>query len=263
MRYLLDHLPEVEKNLHASPGCLLMLDFDGTLSSLAETPQKAFLPKDNRAILKKISRGVPTAIISGRGLLDIKRKVGIEGLIYVGNHGLEWEIENQRGQVQVPKKMMRALDLARRQLSILKADYPDVLLENKGLTLALHYRLVRPHFARRLVREARQIVAPFQEKKLLAIRESNKTLEMRPAIRWNKGKSAEFLWRKFEEDLLPIYIGDDITDEDAFKVLKDGITVKIGRGRSSAARYYLDNERQVSSFLKWLYAVLGGAYDHL
>lgn len=256
MKRLLRCLPEVEERVRASQGCVLMLDFDGTLSPLSDTPRKAIFPSDKKAILEQVSRYVPTAIISGRSLTDIQRKVGIRDVVYVGNHGMEWKIENKTRKIQVPGKMMRALSSTRHQLGLLAAVYPGSLLEDKGLTLALHYRLVEPHSAVKLVSEAKKKTALYIEKELLAVRISNKTFELWPALNWNKGKIAELLCRDYFKGYLPIYIGDDITDEDAFRALYHGITVRIGRSSRSVANYYLENERQVGPFLKWLCSVI-------
>jgi len=103
MKDLFKSLPEISKRISASKKCLLMLDFDGTLSPLAKTPDRAFLPKNTKKILKKISQLIPTAIVSGRDIINIQQKMGIKGLIYAGNHGLEWQIGNRRSQIKIPE----------------------------------------------------------------------------------------------------------------------------------------------------------------
>lgn len=93
MKYLTQYLSTVQKQIHACPGCVLIMDFDGTLTEIAPSPEQALLEKDVQLIIKKISRIIPTAILTGRNLEDIKQKVGIKDLIYAGDHGLEWEIK--------------------------------------------------------------------------------------------------------------------------------------------------------------------------
>lgn len=252
MKELFKFLPEVSKKISAAKGCLLMLDFDGTLSPLVKISTQAFLPEKNKEILKKISRLIPTAIVSGRGLSDIKQKVKIKGLAYAGNHGLEWQIGNQRSQIKMPDKMVAAINLTGRQLNNLCKIYPGAWLENKGLTLSLHYRLINLHLAERLLKEARRLLAPFQKQRLLTVTEDKKTLEVRPALRWNKGYWVKFLRQKLGRQLLPIYIGDDATDEDVFKILKSEITIKVGKGRDSKANYHCRDTKKISLFLNWL-----------
>lgn len=252
MKELFKFLPEVSKKISAAKGCLLMLDFDGTLSPLVKVSTRAFLPEKNKEILKKISRLIPTAIVSGRGLADIKQKIGIKGLIYAGNHGLEWQIGNRRSQIKMPDKMVAAINLTGRQLNNLCKIYPGAWLENKGLTLSLHYRLVNLRLAERLLKEAKRLTTLFQKQRLLALTEDKKTLEVRPALRWNKGYWVKFLRQKLGRQLLPIYIGDDATDEDAFKILRSGTTIKAGERHDSKANYHCRDTKEITLFLNWL-----------
>ena len=252
MKYLIKSLTEIEKKIRTRPGCLLFLDFDGTLAALTPTPAQAILSKKNKLLLQQASRLMPTAIVTGRSLADIKQKVGIKNLIYAGNHGLEWQIAGKQGKIRIPAKMIAAIDSLRRPLSDLCEKYPGALVENKNLGLALHYRLVSPCLASQLLKEAKQLITPFQRKQLLKITESKKTLDIRPALLWNKGTWIKFLQKKINKQLLPIYIGDDITDEDVFKILQPGITIKVGINRESKANYYCHNIKQVGLFLNWL-----------
>ncbi len=252
MKDLFKSLPELNKKLFTAKGCLVILDFDGTLSPLAKTPSLAYLPKTNKEILKKISRLAHTAIISGRGLSDIKQKIGIKGLIYAGNHGFEWQIGNERGKIKLPATILKAMALANKRLDNLRKKYQGALLENKGLTLSLHYRLVSSNLTKQLLKEARETLALFQKQRLLATNEDKKTLEIRPRLRWNKGYWVKFLRQKLGKQLLPIYIGDSATDEDAFKILKSGITIKVGKERGGKAKYRCHDSKQVNLFLNWL-----------
>lgn len=252
MKYLIKSLTEIEKKIRAHPGCLLFLDFDGTLAVLTPTPAQAILSKKNKLLLQQASHLMPTVIVTGRSLRDIKQKVGIKNLIYAGNHGLEWQIAGKQGKIRIPVKMIEAIDSLGRPLSDLCKRYPGALLENKNLGLALHYRLISQRLAIQLSKEAKQLISPFQKKQLLKIIESKKTLDIRPALLWNKGTLVKFLQKKFSKQLLSIYIGDDITDEDVFKILRPGITIKVGINRESKANYYCHNIKQVSLFLHWL-----------
>lgn len=252
MEDLFTSLPQIARELSASAGVFLLLDFDGTLCPIIKTPALARLSETNKALLKKISRLVPTAIVSGRALSDIKRKVGLRNLVYSGNHGLEWQIDGRRGKVSVSPASARALRTVCQELTALQKKYPGSVLENKGLTLSFHYRLVQAKHCTALLREAEEIVDPFERRKLLQLMIDKKTLEIRPAMNWHKGFLVDFLHKKFGRALLPIYIGDAATDEDVFKTLRSGITIKVGRGCQSAARFQCSSVKQVTAFLSWL-----------
>lgn len=251
MKYLIESLSEIEEKIRSYPGYLLLLDFDGTLSALAETPSKAFLYKENRLILLQISRLVPTAIVSGRSLTDVKQKVGLKKLIYAGNHGLEWQIAGKRKKIRIPAKMTLALKVLNKQLCNLCKKYHGALLENKDIGVSLHYRLVNLHTRNHLLKEAKRLIKPFQKNRLLKITKSKKTLEIRPSLSWNKGYWVKLLHQKLGKQLLPIYIGDDITDEDVFKILRPGITIRVGKSHNSKASFYCNNITEVSLFLAW------------
>ena len=262
MEYLIKSLPEIEKKMRSYPGCMLMLDFDGTLSALAKTPAQAFLAEKNKMVLQLISRLAPVAIVTGRSLKDIKHKVGLKKNIYAGNHGLEWEIDCKRGGIKIPTKMVVAVNFLNKQLSNLCRKYHGALLENKHMGLSLHYRLVKTHLVDKLLKEAMQLVVPFQKKQLLKITKGKKLLDVRLALSWNKGDFVKFLHKKLGKDLLPIYIGDDVTDEDVFNILRPGITIQVAKNSNSKAKYYCNNTVEVSLFLSWFLNKLRSTKKH-
>ena len=152
--------------------------------------------------------------------------------------------------------MTAAVALAEKRLDNLKNNYSGFLLENKGLTLSLHYRLVKKHLVKQLLKQAKKIIFPFQNKRLLKILAGKKVLEVQPALLWNKGYWAKFLCQKIGKKLIPIYIGDDLSDENVFKILKSGITIKIGKDHASQAMYYCQNVKQIKVFLGWFLNIL-------
>lgn len=257
MQYYRTSLRAIEKKIRAHSGCVLMLDFDGTLSPLAQTPEGAFLPKHTKILLQKISRLVPTAIVTGRSLMDIKKKVGINNVIYAGNHGAEWDIAGTRGRITIPANVAVAISALRTRLRRVCRGYSGSLLENKGVGIALHYRRVQGRSVKKLLHEAKRMIAPFQGRRLVTATESKKTLDIRPMVAWHKGYWAKFLCKKLGKLLFPIYVGDDLTDEDAFRMLRHGITITVGKKGRSTAQYYCRNIKQVRLFLRWLLSVLG------
>lgn len=237
----------------------LFLDYDGTLVPIADTPDKASLSAEGREILGKIADNAEmrVAVISGRPLSDIKKMVGIEGIIYAGNHGLE--IEGPRIKFTRPfsLKYRSILERIKKEISLELARFRGALLEDKGLSLSIHYRLVDGRKVPLLKAATHGVVAPYLVRKKIKIKPGKKVIEIRPPVEWDKGKVALWLMAGAEfaargRSVLPVYIGDDISDEDAFGVLKNkGFTVFVGNPRGkSRAEYYLKDTREVWEFLK-------------
>ena len=234
-----------------------MLDFDGTLSPLAVTPKKATLPLAVKVELKKISSILPAIIISGRSLRDIKNKIKIKELHYAGNHGLEWQIGNGKTNYFAgAKQIKRIVKKVVNKLKPLTQNYPGVLLENKNLSIGIHYRKIDPFFISKFKKDVEKNIQPIIKIHHLRILKGKKVIELRPDLDWNKGKFALFVKRFFEKKLkqkfLPIYVGDDKTDEDAFRVLKSGINIRVGQSKASRAKYYIKNPKQILLCLQWL-----------
>ena len=256
MKYLIKSLPEIEKKMRSYPGCMLMLDFDGTLSALAKTPAQAFLAEKNKMVLQLISRLAPVAIVTGRSLKDIKHKVGLKKNIYAGNHGLEWQIGKRKNRVSEPSGAKKLLNAAKRSFKKIEKNYPGVLLEDKHLSLAIHFRNLDPILVPGLKRDINTIIKMINIFGTPQILLSKKVIELRPKSNWNKGKFAlfiqEYLQNKLGIKFTPIYLGDDTTDEDVFSALRQKITIRVGQSKISQAKYYLKNVRQVEKFLDWL-----------
>jgi len=250
----------------------LFLDYDGTLSPIADTPDKAILPEDIKDVLIKLSKvkGVKLAIISGRSLDDVKERTGIPGLVYAGNHGLEIEGPRLKFKKPIYARIEGVLDSLKILLKSSLASIKGVLIEDKGLTLSVHYRLVDKREVSAVKDAVDEAVKPYALKNQLRLVLGKEVIEIRPAVDWDKGKIV--LWliarQRFavsKKDVLPIYVGDDITDESAFKALKDkGITVAVGTPQETAAEYNLEDTAEVSKFLNGVLDIArgGGDNDH-
>jgi trehalose-phosphatase len=194
--------------------------------------------------------GVSLAIISGRSLEDVREKVGVSDIVYVGNHGLE--IENPVGRhkkILAPARQRELKRISQNLLSLLKR-IPGILFENKGPILSVHYRNVPQKF----FTQVPQIVeAELQQwRKRWKLASGKKVLEIRPNINFNKGKAVKEILKTLpSQQLLPIYLGDDQSDEDAFRALKgQGISVFVGMGKlSSKADFFLKSPDEVQEFL--------------
>jgi trehalose-phosphatase len=256
MKYLFDCLPEIKQRLRLSKGCLLMLDFDGTLSPLAPTPAQAFLPKSIKRELQKCLRLFPVIIVSGRSLSDVKHKVGLKGLVYAGNHGLEWQIGKKTSCVPAAKEAAKLLITIKQKLKKIQRAYPGVLLEDKRLSLTIHYRRLAPALVAKFKKDATRTIRLLTSNDNLQVLKGNKAIELRPNLNWNKGEFALFIHQyfqnKFKLKFLPVYVGDDATDEDAFLALTSGITIRVGHSKVSRAKYYISNPGQMVSLIQWL-----------
>jgi trehalose-phosphatase len=229
----------------------IFLDYDGTLTPIVSHPEKAFLSDSTRQTLRTLVTRAPVAILSGRELEDVRKRVGIDGIVYAGSHG--FDIAGLRGlRRQEATKFLPALDAAEKELREKLAGIAGALIERKCFSIAAHYRNVNESDFPELEHAVSKVAARHRE---LRTMEGKKVYELLPRIDWDKGKAV--LW--LLEDLglerpKPIYIGDDRTDEDAFRALEQrGVGILVSEEpRSTAARYALKNPAEVERFLQEL-----------
>lgn len=252
MKHLFEDWENVQKRIRQAQILFLLLDYDGTLTPIVSSPELALCPQEVRLLLGKL-RDLPNvypAIISGRLLEDIREKIGVPGITYVGNHGLS--IQNPAG---IHKKKLSAA--RRKEFTILSqalkkslGPIPGILLEDKGLILAVHYRNVAREYFVRIHSTIEETLKKGKERWKIAC--GKMVYEVRPNVDFNKGKAVRDILKSYPPfGLLAIYLGDDLTDEDAFHALKGrGITVFVGPGwLTSEAEYFLQDPAEVQVFL--------------
>jgi trehalose 6-phosphate phosphatase len=252
-RPLLENLSEIGERLGAAPHVLLFADFDGTLTPIAEHPNLAQLSAETKALLEQLSRQskMTLAVISGRALADIQTRVGIAGLIYVGNHGLEicgpgFHFIDSEAAAQC-EALRRLSEKMSARLQAVAGAY----VENKGLTVSIHFREVADRQVDDVIRAVRAAVSPRQRQWQLTI--GKMIYEIKPRVDWHKGAALHWIKdRVGKSNAQMIYLGDDFTDEDAFAALPDGITVKVGNAEETAAKFFLPSSTEVQQFLRWL-----------
>ena len=231
-----------------------MLDFDGTLAPIVSKPDKAKMSASMRRALSLCARRMHLAIATGRALADVKERVRLGNVSIVGNHGLEWFIAGKRKRIAVSPAMMRALRAARRELMSLEKRYKGVYVEDKKLSISVHFRRARAH-PRAIEREVRRIARNASAKRLRVIG-GILVLNILPKAGWDKGRAAAMMASRIKssKNAIPIFVGDDETDEDAFRALRRGITIRVKNGKNAetAARYTLNNTESVRKFLLWL-----------
>ncbi len=199
------------------------------------------------------SERVTAMIVSGRGLLDLTGKVGLPGLIYAGNHGLEIEGLGLEFVEPTAAATARLLAEVTEDLRPRLAGLPGGLVEPKGLTTSIHYRNVPPEHRDDLARIVHEVVASDPTRFVLTAGHS--VWEIRPRVSWHKGHALNWTIRHLGDcaSRMVFYLGDDLTDEDAFASLPDDVTVKVGNpGTPTRARYSLPDPDSVHAFLEWL-----------
>ncbi|HDR15284.1 MAG TPA: trehalose-phosphatase [Desulfobacteraceae bacterium] len=247
----LDHFDRISREAEGKNPAVF-LDYDGTLSPIVESPELAVMAEDMREAVIELSRHCPVGIISGRDLKDVQGKVGINSVIYAGSHG--FDISNPQGlqtEETVGEEFLPALDKAEKELSRGLGSIQGLLVERKKFAIAIHYRRVNPSKVERIESVVDEVAAAHPE-----LRKSygKKIFEIQPQMDWHKGKALLSLLHTLKldrKDVLPFYIGDDVTDEDAFRALKGrgiGIVVR-DTPYETAAAYSLKDPDDVRRFL--------------
>lgn len=245
---------------------LLCADFDGTIIPIKPRPEEANLGANMRLLLRRLSKdsSFSVGIISGRALKDIKEKVGLRDIIYAGNHGLEIACKGENFIYPEAKRYIPLISKIAQRLTKRLSPFPRAYLERKRLSLSLHYRLVKRQELPGLRKVFFETVRPYlaseeitflgkSPSKGVKLTFGKKVWELRPPIDWDKGKAVLWLVRRLgQRKALTIYIGDDLTDEDAFGVVNkiNGLSILVGRRKTSSARYYLKCPKDVQNFLE-------------
>lgn len=252
--HALDAFEEIKEQIEGRE-VVVFLDYDGTLTPIVSRPEDAFLSEAMRKTLTNLASQCPLAIISGRGLKDIKGRVGINNLYYAGSHG--FEIKGPKGlkmEHKEARKLLPVLDEAEESLKQQLADIDGAQVERKKFTIAVHYRNVRDEHVGSVEEVVDHAADHYSG---LRKAEGKKVYELRPDIDWDKGKAISWLLDTLNlvgPEVFLFYIGDDITDEDAFEALAgQGIGIVVGEdSRTTEAVFRLNSPDQVRMFLRKL-----------
>lgn len=259
MEHLFAAWNDLSAACEAADRILVLADYDGTLTPIVSRPEEAVLSEEtrNRLILLASVPKVTVGIISGRELIDVESLVAIGGLYYAGNHGLEVDGPGYR-YVNPEADKTRPLfhDLAGKLRDAL-AGIEGIVLQDKELSLSVHYRLVGAEREAEVERIVRGLVDPLAAAGRVRLNTGKKVWEIRPPVDWHKGKAVavirdEVIHEFSVEKLLTLFLGDDVTDEDAFKAVlpPDGWSVYVGTPpAASAAPYYLEDTAEVGELL--------------
>ena len=229
----------------------VFLDYDGTLTPIANHPEEAWLGDSMRQTLRSLAARVPVAILSGRDLDDVRGRVLVDGIVYAGSHG--FDIAGAGGlRRELGAEYLPVLDKAETELREALDEIPGAQLERKHFSVAAHYRNVNENDASTVALAMDAVAARHRELRRM---NGKKVYELLPDIDWNKGKAMLWLLETLGLDgqnVLPIYVGDDRTDEDALRALeKRGVGILVSEyPQETAASYCLNNPEEVERFLQ-------------
>ena len=246
MRSLLDDWEQIARRFRQSASVALFLDFDGTLAPIVRDPSEASIDRAARAALLRLSnnRQVRAWVISGRRLADLRQQVNVPGLRYLGVHGGDTE------GAAIPESARRIVAEAKSALAARLNGARGIRIEDKSIAFAVHYRGAgygEVRLSRSLVDE---IVAGCHGR--LRAMPGDKVWEILPSEIRGKGHTVRTAWHTHAAHALPVYIGNDRTDEGAFAALTEGITARVGPAGFSHANYALRNCGEVARFLERL-----------
>jgi trehalose-phosphatase len=253
-----DHLQTIRARLHGRR-LFVCLDYDGTLTPIVADHTKALLGEEMRAAVDRLARHCAVAIVSGRDLAMLRRLVPVERVIFAGSHGFEIAAaDGSFGPIERGAEFLPELDAAEQALRAALADVRGHSVERKRFSIAVHYRQVAPadEPALRAVVDAVLRAHPRLRRGL-----GKKVFELQPDLPWNKGEAVQWIAERLgfvPPDALTVYLGDDITDEHAFRALAGrglGVVVRSADARPTAADYAVADTTEVHRFLDLLSAM--------
>jgi trehalose 6-phosphate phosphatase len=243
--HLFENWEHVSRSILGHGRLVMFLDFDGTLVRIAPTPQQVRLEEDTRAALKNLARHpqVTLVIISGRRRAELQRHIGLSGLCYLGLYG--WETN---GNMSFPYPIREALAATVVDLVARLPENSGVCVEPKGETFSVHLLRARAETQRKVRQILRKVVAPHRG--TLKVIANLRDLEVAPVALGDKGVGVKkVLSEPTLRGALPIYFGDDLSDEPGFAAARAGISVLVGKRRPTHAKFFLKGPAEVAEAL--------------
>ncbi len=240
---------------------VFFLDYDGTLTPIVERPEDAVLPTSMARVLGRLAARYPVAVVSGRDRRDVEQRVGLDGIWYAGSHGFDIAGPGSAVTYEAAEHLIPVVEEVSVRLEAELAGVEGAQVEPKRFTVAVHYRRVAPADVPRMEAVVDRLVAEHPDLRKAG---GKKVWEIRPALDWDKGRAVEWILRVMvdetgldPETVVPIYIGDDETDEDAFRAVGAHAPPGIGilvtpMPVLTAATHTLRSPDEVRELLEWL-----------
>src|SRR2546423_2914335 len=243
----------------------VFLDYGGTLTPIRDRPEDAVISDSMREAVRRLAERVLVVVVSGRDRKVVQELMGLDSLIVAGDHGFDiWSptgVSIQREEGASFEGLLREVEA---KLHAALANMPGALVEPKKSSVAAHFRLVAEEQRPRVKKIVDAILSEHPEE--LKVTPGKMVFEIQPKLDWDKGKAVLYLLKALDldrDDVVPVYLGDDITDEDAFRALAGrGIGIFVGSandpetaGRTTAADYVLNTIGQVEEVLNRLAAL--------
>jgi trehalose 6-phosphate phosphatase len=252
---------DLEKRLEGKAPAVF-LDYDGTLTPIVDRPEDAVISDSMRKAVEDLAERCPVCVVSGRDRKVVQDLMGLDNLIVAGSHGFDiWSPDEGKIEREEDSDFDELLDEVKARVGEEAEPIEGASVEPKAASVAVHYRLVSEDEQHRVKEVVDRILEehPYD----LKMTPGKMVYEIQPNIDWDKGKAVLYLLRILEldgDDVVPIYVGDDVTDEDAFGAISDvGIGIFVGEaddpegaGRTTAADYVLGTVQDVEQFLDGL-----------
>ena len=263
-KYLLDNVV-VLKTFKNDFKTVIVTDIDGTISEIAPTPEKALVTTVMRNMLVKLKEKFSmVVVISGRSALNAREMVGVDGLLYVGNHGMEFLKDGELSRHPDVKKYIPVIKKTGQKLKTGDiSSMNGLIFEDKGICYSIHYRLSNPSENPR--ERILKTLHGYPECKKLNISEGRQLVELKPPVSCDKGTILQNIIEKYGLEKI-IYLGDDITDLDAFDKLKRmqnegkirGVSILVLSSEipsyiKEKSTFFVNGVDEVLKFFQWLF----------
>ncbi len=247
MRRVFDCWPEIASRVRSASSIALFLDFDGTLARIRPTPAEVHLSPPMRSAVGRLAANdrADVWVISGRKRDDVRERTGLSQVRYLGIHGWEGGLETA-----LEPEIARELEQTRRSLEKRIGTLRGVWIENKGPALAIHYREAGEAESSQARASMHEVMARLNGG--FRLLNGKKVWEILPREVGDKGSAVRRELGRLKSRPLPVYVGDDCTDERAFAALPDGLTIRVGPHSLSRAQFRLRDPGEVRRFLERL-----------
>jgi trehalose 6-phosphate phosphatase len=234
----------------------VFLDYDGVLTPIVDRPEDALMSDDMRRVVRELADRAPVCVVSGRDRAVAQRLMGVDDLVVAGSHGFDiWHPEHGPLRHEAAGGFEELVDEVTKRLADEVGELPGVSVEPKRASVAVHYRLADADAREKVAAVVRALLGERPDE--LKLTPGKMVYELQPKIDWNKGRAVDYLLRTLGlagPDHVPIYLGDDVTDEDAFRALRGrGVAVYVGDAagldRDTAADFTVDSPDEVRTLL--------------